>query len=75
MDVNILSKLVKTINPKLIYEYELIEGTVETKTGKDWIGHLLSIKKDIPNEEGLKLIEYFKTPEKENHKQIKNKNK
>jgi len=75
MELNILSILVKSINPKLTYEYELIEGKAETKTGKDWIGHILSIKKDIPNAEGLKLIEYFKTPEKENNKPIKNKKK
>ena len=74
MELNILSVLVKSINPKLIYEFEFIEGVKETKTGKDWIGHFISEKRNIDNENGQRLIEHFKSPLKENHnKQIKNK--
>lgn len=74
MEINILSVLAKSINPNLVYEFEFIEGVLETKTGKDWIGHFTSARKQITNEDGYKLIEHFKSPEKESHnKPIKNK--
>ena len=59
MDIGILLKLKKSINPTLVYEYKF-NGKKETKLGLDWIGHFISVKRQLTNEEGLKLIKYFK---------------
>lgn len=64
LNINILSQLVKSINPNHQYEYEFNE-VKSIKSGKDWIGTFISSKNSISNEDGLKLVEHFKTPEKE----------
>lgn len=66
MKLEILSKLIKLINPSKIYTYEFNE-ILETKTGKDWRGTFISESKQITDSDGQKLIEHFETP-KENHK-------
>lgn len=65
MDIGILLKLKKSINPTLVYEYKF-NSKKETKLGLDWIGHFISVKRQLTNEEGLKLIKYFSSPDKEN---------
>jgi hypothetical protein len=66
MDVKLLSKLVKLINPKTLYEFEF-NDIKETKTGKDWIGTFVSSNKNITNENGQILIQHFTQPLEESH--------
>lgn len=73
MDVKILSKLVKLINPKTFYEYEF-NDIKENKTGKDWIGTFTSSRKQLTNENGQILIQHFTKPLKESQpKNLNNK--
>lgn len=74
MDVIILSKLVKSINPNKLYEYEF-NNLKETKTGKDWIGTFVSSRNRITNEDADILIKNFTKPLEESQikKSIKQK--
>ena len=65
MDIVLLSKLIQSIKPSVIYEFEFPNGTLETKSGIDWRGTFQSLNRQITNKDGQKLIDFFTTPIKE----------
>ena len=64
MELKVLEKLVKIINPKTVNTNEYNEVT-ETKTGKDWIASFISARKQISDSDAQILIEHFSKPLKE----------